>query len=184
MFSVCVCLRFYMEWRGRKNGVVFASEISQDKYSDWFIHFTSIDEKCGGDRYHRMAELGRDLWRSSGPTPLLTHSQLPRTMSRQLFNISEDGGSTSSVGNLCRCSVTPAVKECFPIFRWNLLCFTLCPLPLVLSLGTTERAWLHPFRTSVQVFIYINKILPQPSLLWAKQLWLLPFSHIRDAPVP
>ena len=30
-------------------------------------------------------------------------------------------------------------KKCFLVFRWNSLCFHLCPLPLVLSLGTTEK---------------------------------------------
>ena len=31
-------------------------------------------DKCWGD--HRMVEVGRDLWRSSGPTPLLKHGHL------------------------------------------------------------------------------------------------------------
>ena len=29
-------------------------------------------------------------------------------------------------------------------FKWNLLCSSLHPLPLVLSLVVTRRAWLHP----------------------------------------
>jgi len=32
------------------------------------------------------------------------------------------------------------VKKFFLMFRRNFLCFSLCPLPLVLSLGTTEKS--------------------------------------------
>lgn len=39
-------------------------------------------------------------------------------------------------------------KMCFLMFRWNLLYFSLCPLPLVLSLANTEKSLvlssLHP----------------------------------------
>lgn len=40
-----------------------------------------------------------------------------------------------------QCSIPLTVQECFLVFRWNVLCFSLCPLPLVLSLSTTEQ-WL------------------------------------------
>ena len=60
----------------------------------------------------------------------------------------KDGDYTTSLGSLCQCSVTFPVKKCFLMFRGNLLCFSLCPLPLVLSLGTTEKSLapssLHP----------------------------------------
>ncbi|KAK4818676.1 hypothetical protein QYF61_017421 [Mycteria americana] len=39
-----------------------------------------------------------------------TYSQLPRTMSRQLLNISKDGDSTTSLGNLCQGSVTLIIR--------------------------------------------------------------------------
>lgn len=51
-----------------------------------------------------MAEFGRGLWRPPGPTPCssrATHlQQNPRTMPRWLLNISEDGNSRISQGNL------------------------------------------------------------------------------------
>jgi len=47
--------------------------------------------------------------------------------------------STTSLGNLCQCSVTLTVKKCCLMFRENLPCFCLCPLCLVLSLGTTDK---------------------------------------------
>ena len=43
-----------------------------------------------------------------------TQSQLPRTMSRWLLNFSKDGDSTSSLGNLCPCSVNLTVEKVFP----------------------------------------------------------------------
>ena len=77
-----------------------------------------------------------------------TWNWLPRTMSRRLLNFSKDGDTTASPGNLCQCSVTLSVTKCFLMFRGNLPCFSLCPLPLVLSLGTTEQSLapssLHP----------------------------------------
>ncbi|KAK2540579.1 hypothetical protein Q9966_004304 [Columba livia] len=39
-----------------------------------------------------------------------------------------------------QCSITLTVKKCFLMFRGNVPCFSLCPLPLVLSLYTTEKS--------------------------------------------
>jgi len=44
-----------------------------------------------------------------------------------------------------------AAKTCFLMFRGNLLCLSLCPLPLVLSLGATAKSLVpsslhHSFR--------------------------------------
>ena len=52
----------------------------------------------------------------------------------------EKGDSTASLGSLVQCSVTLRVKKFFLLFSWNFLCFNLCPLPLVLLLGTTEKS--------------------------------------------
>ena len=56
------------------------------------------------------------------------------------------------------------------MFRQSLLCFSLCPLSLVLSLGTTEKilalsALQYPFR----YFCTLMRSLPEPSLLQAKR---------------
>ena len=78
----------------------------------------------------------------------VTQSRLHRTLSRQVLNISREGDSTTSLGSLCQGSVTLRGKKFFLRFRRNFLCFSLCPLPLVLSLGTTEKSLapssLHP----------------------------------------
>jgi len=68
------------------------------------------------------------------------YSRLQRTLSRWVFNISREGDSTASLGSLFQCSVTLRGKKFFFMFRRNFLCFSLCPLPLVLSLGTSEES--------------------------------------------
>lgn len=67
-------------------------------------------------------------------------SQLPRTMSGRLLNVSKDEDFTTSLHNLCQSLVTLRVKKYFLMFRRNLLCFSLFQLPLVLSLGTTAES--------------------------------------------
>ncbi|XP_048154063.1 uncharacterized protein LOC125323267 isoform X2 [Corvus hawaiiensis] len=56
--------------------------------------------------------------------------------------LSSEGDSTTSLGNLFQFSVTSTVKKFF-IFRWNFLCLSFCPLPLVLLLGTTDKRLIH-----------------------------------------
>jgi len=45
------------------------------------------------------------------------------------------------------------------VFRWNFMCFNLCPFPLLLSVGTTERSQAN---SSSVLPIYIDKITPEP----------------------
>jgi len=86
------------------------------------------NEECRWLRHHnlRMAEVGRDLWGSCCPTlcsSRATQSWLPSSMSKQLFSISRNGESATSLGILCQCSVTLTVKKCFLVFTGNLLVF-------------------------------------------------------------
>ena len=41
------------------------------------------------------------------------------------------------------CASAPSLTQVLLVFRGNLLCAGLCPWPVVLALGTTDRAWLH-----------------------------------------
>jgi len=87
-----------------------------------------------------MVEVGGDVWRSSGPIPLLKQGHLEPLAQEHVWtawSISKDGDPTTSLGKLPQCSVTLTVKKCFLMFRGNLLCFSLCPLPLVLSVDTS-----------------------------------------------
>lgn len=109
------------------------------------------------------------LWRS----PILTNlaqgmgSQgrfptFPRTMPRQVQWISRDGDSTTPLGNLCQHSCAVTVnhrKKSFIVLRWYFLCFSLCPLPLFLSLGTTEDGHCFIFSAlSHHIFVHISKV--------------------------
>ena len=93
--------------------------------------------------------VGKDLWRSSGPVLLPKQGQLePFAQDRvqTAFEYLQGERLHNLFGNLLQCSVTLVVKKCFLMFRGNLLWF--CPLPFVLSLGTTEKSLalssLHP----------------------------------------
>lgn len=78
--------------------------------------------------------------------------------------------SHSLLGSLFQCS---AILKVFLTFRWNVLCFSLCLLSCVLSLGTTEKglgpsSWHLPWRylyASVRtplghLFLKLNKLQP------------------------
>lgn len=73
-------------------------------------------------------------------------------------------------------------KKSFPIFLRKLVCFSLCPLPFVLLVGTTQKMLTS---SSFHVFIYIDKISSQVffSSGWTV-LELLALLHGRDDPVP
>ena len=112
---------------------------------------------------HRMVDVGRDLGGHLVQAPCSTRAtsiHLPTTVSRQLWSLSKDGDSTASLGNLCQCLVTPIVKNCFLMFRGKPPCFSLCPLPLVLSLRTTKKSLapssLHP------PFRYLYQLVRSP----------------------
>ena len=138
---------------------------------------------------HRTVEVGRDLWRKSYPKPWATQSLFPRTMSRWFLNISKDWGSTASLGNLCGYLVPfmwvcGTVKKCFLMFRGNLLCFSLCPLPLILPLDTTGKSLALP--TLQHPFRYLSTLVRSP---WAFSSpgWTVPtlstFPQRRDGSV-
>ncbi|PKU46071.1 gamma-aminobutyric acid receptor subunit alpha-4 isoform x1 [Limosa lapponica baueri] len=90
-------------------------------------------------------------------------------MTRRFLNISEDENSTISPKNLCQCPVTLTVEKCFLMFRKNLLCFTLCLLPPVLSLGTTEKSLALSSLFPPIRYFYTWIRSPDPSHLLAKQ---------------
>ena len=123
---------------------------------------------------HRMVGVGRDLWGSPSPTPCpsrVTQSRLHRTALRWVLNISREGDSTAPLGSLGQGSVTLRGKKFFLLFRRNFPGFSLCPLPLVLLLGTTGKSlapssWHPPCR-------YLEAFLRSPrSLLFRSKTTL------------
>lgn len=100
---------------------------------------------------------------SRGPVvQLLCSSQttsdlLPMTISRQLLKVFKKWNSTASLGNLCQCLDTCTVKKCFLMFRWRLLCFSLCPVSPVMA--WMKRAWLpSSLHSRFGLFLHIDKI--------------------------
>jgi len=92
---------------------------------------------------YRMVRVGRDLCESSSPTLLPKQAHLQQALEdlvQAVLNISRERDSTASLGSLFHCPVTLRGKRFFLMFRRNFLCLSLCPLPLVLSLGTTEKS--------------------------------------------
>ena len=123
---------------------------------------------------HSMVGVGRDLCGSPSPTLCprrVTHSRLHSTASRRGWNISREEDSTTSLGSLGQGSVTLRVKKFFLMFSWNFLGFSLCPLPLVLSLGTTGKS-LAPSSWPPPCRYLVSKVPSQPSLLQAEQAQL------------
>jgi len=82
--------------------------------------------------YHRTVGVGRDLWGSSSPTTLPKQGH-PELAVQDHVQASFEYLQRRRLHNL-------RVKKFFLMFRWNSLCFSLCPLPLVLLLGTTEKS--------------------------------------------
>lgn len=91
---------------------------------------------------HNGGRAGRLVCRGSSPAacPALGQlQQLLKAMSSHVFNTSADGCSTVVQYNLLQCSPTCTIKAFF-MFKWNFLCFSLCPLPRALPVGTTRKS--------------------------------------------
>jgi len=88
----------------------------------------------------RMVEEGTSGSACSNPCSSKDNkSRVPRTLLQQLWKISKKETSQSSLCRLCQCSIVHST-EGLPVFRQNLLCSSLFPLPLVLALGTTDKS--------------------------------------------
>lgn len=135
---------------------------------------------------HRMVEVGRDLWRSTG----LTHpEQVARVPLQAASEDLQGRDSTASLGSLCQHSSTSTAQKSFLMFRQNLPCSSLCPSPL--ALAPLSRAWLHPLCTlpsGVQTLVRSSPslLLSRPSSptslsLSSQQRCSRPFSILRWA---
>ena len=93
----------------------------------------------------------RELEGTSGDHPVhppakaVPWSKLHRKVSRQIWSVSRQGDSTASLGSLFQCSVILTVKKFFLLLRWDFLCSSLYPLPLVMLLGTTKMSMASSF---------------------------------------
>ncbi|KAK4829425.1 hypothetical protein QYF61_004300 [Mycteria americana] len=81
--------------------------------------------------------------------------RLLSVLSNLTLNVSRDGASTTSLGNLCQCFTTLIITNVFLISSLNLPSFSIKPLSLVLS----QQALLKS----------CNKVSPEPFILQAEQ---------------
>lgn len=93
---------------------------------------------------------------SSIPLTKLDHLEPLTEDDVQLLNVSKEGDFTTTLVNLCQCSIIRTVKKCFLMFRWNFL-FLLVPIA---SYPVTCHHWKDP-----------GSVLfaPETSLLWAEE---------------
>jgi len=92
---------------------------------------------------HRMFGVGRDLCGSPSPTPLPKQGH-PEQAAQDCVQVGFEYLQRRRLHSLPGQPVPglrhPQMKKFFLGFIWNFLCFSLCPLPLVLSLGTTGKS--------------------------------------------
>lgn len=92
-------------------------------------------------------------------------------MSSWILNISKSGDSATSLDNLS--NHFNSKKKGFTTFRHNFLCFSLCPLSIVLLQSTAERlSFLHPPSS----YLYTLRFHPHP------QAFSFPFSVLSAFP--
>ena len=83
----------------------------------------------------------QEPWEPSGLTsvPAGTPEQGAQAHVQVAYGDLQGGDSTTSQGNLSLFSVTWTALKYFLMLRGNLLCSSLCPLPLFLALGNTGK---------------------------------------------
>lgn len=91
---------------------------------------------------------------------------MPRTVSQWVLKVSKEGGSTTSLGNLCHCSPTHWKK--FADVQEQPLLFQLMPIASCLG---TEHLWKETYCVTIVPFchlsVYINEVLwASSSLCW------------------
>lgn len=117
---------------------------------------------------HRVVE-GRDHHRSSSPISLLSQGH-PEHITRDYVQMAlehlQGKRFHNFSSNLFQCSVMLTVKF-FLMFRKNFLCFSLCPLPLVLLSGQEQcqKVCWSPGRQQPLFFPHLSRQLCH----WRKQ---------------
>lgn len=112
----------------------------------------------------RTIQVGRDFFRSVGPTVLLKENQQDQVAQVQLHFAFLCRRSTASLCHLGLCLTNFTVKTQFLMFRGNQLCFCVYPLPLVLTLGDTEN--ILASSSSFLLGVYMcQEDPPEPSFL-------------------
>ena len=108
---------------------------------------------------------------------IINSTRLLRALSNLILNVSRDGASTTSLGNMCHRFTTLIVKNFFLLSSLNLPSLSFKPLPLVLWQQICPHlSYKPPLSTNV-----CNRCPRR--LLQAEQPQLSVSSHSRGAPV-
>lgn len=130
--------------RGRSQELAGFLSLGTLKESVCSVHLVAV-AKDESVQNHRVVKGGKDIWRPSCSIPLLKCTHLYQNCLRP----HPDGFLISSILEAPKASeqlvqyldkLTVRKKRCFFMFRGNLLFFSVCILPLVLSLGTTVKS--------------------------------------------
>lgn len=116
-----------------------------------------------------------DLRSPPGQNPLLKQDPLGMIAHVQVaFGALQGWRLHDLLRSLCLCSVMLRVKKCFLMFNGNILCIgNLCPLPVVLSLGSTEKNLaLSSLHALIRLSMYNTKFPFESSLLRSKPFQL------------
>jgi len=118
----------------------------------WLVWEVSAGQVCCEElsQDHKVVEIGRDIWRSSGPIPCSSRvscSRFLRSLTSQILSISKDGDSTTSLGNPFQYSVTLTVTKVFSCVQVAFPCFLICAhCGLSCHWTALRRIWL-PFHS-------------------------------------
>lgn len=121
----------------------FASHHLAQKKSPQKLHFIMWNQI---PQNHKMVELGKDLRRSTGLTTLIKKGHLELVVQEHVRRAFENLQGwrhhnllRKPVPGLWKKNISLQLKV-FLTFRQNFLCFSLCPLPLVLLWDTTRKS--------------------------------------------
>lgn len=152
-----------------------SSLLSFSSDTRWFSLLITLAALCWThsctSQNNRMVEDGRELWRPSDPCPCSTRAtwnQLPRTMSGQLLNTSEDGDGHVSVCLVLRrpkqhnrCSLTSAKRD---TYLQSADCSLANTVQYVVFFAARAHCWITYFFSTWKLRPFSAKLLPSQSV--------------------
>lgn len=118
---------------------------------------------------HRMAELGRHLCRSAGPTPNAEAGSGTAGEAQGPVQTAFECLQGWRPHHLSMCNLHSALSLTVKRCSGKILCFSLYSLLFVPSLCTTEKPYLCLLCTLLLLFPHTDDVLFEPSLFWAGQ---------------
>lgn len=132
------------------------------------LQFQELRSRITGS--HRMAEVGRVLWRSSGPTPF--SSRAAQGHVQMAFQYLWGWRLHDSSGQPVPVLSHPHSEKAFPYAEKETPVFQFVPIA---SGPVTGHCWKNLDSIfsilSLQVFVHIDKIAPEPFFIQAEQLF-------------